>query len=116
MHVFVRDFTLLARVGIHAPERAAPQRVCFDVDVTLDPATRNATSGSFFSYDKITGAIETVVAEGHVDLVETLAGRIAEHLIGDERVASVRIRIEKPDIQPGIRGVDIVYDKDARGS
>lgn len=116
MHVFVRDFTIPARVGVYAPERAAAQRVRFDVDVTLDLAKDDPVSENYYSYDDITGAIETVVGEGHVDLVETLAERIAAHILADDRVVRVHIRIEKPDIQPGIRGVEIVFERTARGA
>jgi dihydroneopterin aldolase len=106
MHIFVRDFIIPARVGIREGERAAPQRVRFDLEVTL--GSGHDSRNDYLSYDDITGAIGAVVDEGHIDLVETLAWRIAERILRDERAGTVKIRIEKPDITPGIRGVEAV--------
>jgi len=47
---------------------------------------------------------------GHVNLVETLAERIAGDCLADARVAAVRVRIEKPDVIANAQavGVEIV--------
>ena len=41
--------------------------------------------GQVFSYDLITDGIAAIVAEGHVDFVETLAERIAAQVLRDPR-------------------------------
>ncbi len=49
-----------------------------------------------------------VVADGHINLVETLAERIAEHCLADKRIVSVLVRVEKLERGPASVGVEIV--------
>ena len=44
--------------------------------------------------------VREVVAARHVQLVETLAERLAIGCLVDSRVRSVRVRVEKLDIMP----------------
>ena len=38
-----------------------------------------------------------LAGEGHIDLVETLAERIADRLMQDPRLVQIRVQIEKPE-------------------
>ncbi len=49
-------------------------------------------------YAAVAARVRAIVASGHVRLVETLAERIAEACLEDERVEQARIRIEKLDV------------------
>jgi 7,8-dihydroneopterin aldolase/epimerase/oxygenase len=60
------------------------------------------------SYDDLIKAIRSVVGEGHVNLVETLAERIAEWCLKDPRILSVRVRVEKLERGPAVVGIDII--------
>ncbi len=44
---------------------------------------------------------------GHVNMLETLAGRIAQRLLDIDAVARVRVRVDKPNIFPDCDGVGI---------
>ena len=44
---------------------------------------------------------------GHVNMLETLAGRIAQRLLDIDAVAHVRVRVDKPNIFPDCDGVGI---------
>ena len=60
------------------------------------------------SYDDILKGIRAIVSEGHINLVETLAERIASHCLNDKRIVQVRVRIEKLERGPDAVGVEIV--------
>jgi len=106
--VFVHDLVLPCRIGAYARERDAPQRVRFNVDAFLRRPPRPAHDlRDTLSYDVITDAIRMLVEAGHVELVETLAERIAAILLGDQRVLRVRVRVEKLDTPSGAIGVAI---------
>ena len=51
-----------------------------------------------FSYDVVVDAIRLLLSRGHVDLVETLAERIADALLAYPRVYRVIARVEKLDV------------------
>ena len=104
-HVFVRDLILPASIGIYPHEHAAKQRVRINIDLGVDDEA--ALSGlavgpdelvRVVDYEKIVIRVRSIVAAGHTRLVETLAERIAEACLGDGRVSSARVRVEKLDI------------------
>ncbi|MGQ7793441.1 (5-formylfuran-3-yl)methyl phosphate synthase [Faunimonas sp. B44] len=107
--IFVRDFVLPVQIGAYSHERVAPQRVRFDVTVETFRISPEAQDLSrILSYDLITDGIRAIVAEGHIDLAETLAERIAARLLLDPRTRSVTVRVEKLDLGSGGVGVEIV--------
>ena len=115
-HVFVRDLTLLALIGIHDAEKIKPQRIVVNIDLSVQEADGPMPDdiSHVVSYEIIVKKCEAIVAEGHVNLVETLAEKFAETCLKDKRVAAARVRIEKPDIIPNARSVGVEIER-ARG-
>lgn len=110
-HVFVRDLVLMALIGIHDFEQDDPQRL----RVNLDLAVREGDLGlddkidSVVCYETLVNGVQKIIDTGHVGLVETMAETIAEMCLEDQRVRSVRVRVEKLDIikSAGSVGVEI---------
>jgi dihydroneopterin aldolase len=111
--VFVRDLVLDVEIGVYKNEKGVTQPVRFSVDVDVSPATDTLDDdiGRAFDYDTIIKGIKDIVARGHINLVETLAERIARHCLAHPRAARVVVRIEKLDKEPGAVGVEIVRDR-----
>lgn len=111
--VFVRDLELMAHVGVYAVEHRYEQRIIVSVDlaVTDDYDGVSDKLRHVLDYEAMVRDIRTVVEAGHVQLLETLAGRIARNCLADARVQSVRVRIEKPDALPGCRSVGIEIER-----
>jgi dihydroneopterin aldolase len=113
-HVFLRDMVLQASIGVHPPEHEAPQRVRINVDLGVEddgarPLSRVAMSRNgvgrdelprVVDYEQIANDVRRIVASGHVRLAETLAERIAETCLTDNRVRLARVRVEKLDVFP----------------
>ena len=115
-HVFVRDLEILALIGIYDHEKVKPQRIIVNIDLSVHEADGPVTDeiSHVVSYEIIAQKVEAIVAEGHVNLVETLAEKFAEACLRDKRVAAARVRIEKPDIIPNARSVGVEIER-ARG-
>jgi 7,8-dihydroneopterin aldolase/epimerase/oxygenase len=106
-HVFLRDMVLPASIGIYPHEHAAPQRIRVNVDLgvldtsgaglTRAPVGRDELS-RVVNYESVAQSVRSIVGAGHVMLVETLAERIAEECLLDDRVQLARIRVEKLDV------------------
>lgn len=110
--IFVRDLVLPVRIGAYSHERHAPQNVRFDVAVDVDsPRGEPHGMGEVFSYDLITDGIKALVAEGHVDFVETLAERIAALVLSHPRARRASVTVEKLEVGPGGVGVEIVMER-----
>jgi 7,8-dihydroneopterin aldolase/epimerase/oxygenase len=108
--IFVRGLVLPVAVGVYDEEQGVTQKVSFTVEAAV--ATGCAPKGDAIaevpSYDDLVGAVRAVVADGHINLVETLAERIAERCLTDKRIVSVLVRVEKLERGPASVGVEIV--------
>jgi dihydroneopterin aldolase len=112
--VFVRDYVVPVRIGAYSHEREKPQKVRFDVSVEIDRARGEPHGmGQVFSYDLITDAISAIVAEGHVDFVETLAERLGARVLREPRARRVTVKVEKLELGPGAVGVELVMEQPA---
>ena len=112
-HVFVRDLTMLALIGIHDAEKIKPQRVVVNIDLSVHESLAPMPDdiSHVVSYEIIVKKCEAIVAEGHVNLVETLAEKFAEACLKDKRVVAARVRIEKPDIIPNAKSVGVEIER-----
>jgi dihydroneopterin aldolase len=112
--IFVHDLVMPVRIGAYAWEEDKPQQVRFNVDVTVTRSGHAAEDmRDVFSYDLILDGIRILVASGHIPLVETLAERIADLLLGHPLVADVTVRVEKLEVGPGGVGVEIRRERPA---
>ena len=111
--IFVHDYVLDVEIGVFTNEKGVTQRVRFSVDVDVMPATGALDDdiGNAFDYDHITNGIKSIIARGHINLVETLAEEVAQHCLAHPRAARVIVNIEKLDKDPGAVGVEIVRSK-----
>jgi len=106
--VYVRDFVIPASIGAYDFERAAPQRVVFDVEAVVRRAVAHADDmREIFSYDVILDSIRLAVGRGHIQFVETLAEDVAAAVLRHARVRSVRVSVRKIDVIEGAVGVEI---------
>ncbi len=112
-HVFVRDLEIIASLGIHEHEKAKAQRIIVNIDLSVreGPDALEDDIRNVVSYEVVVRQVESIVAQGHVHLVETLAERIAAACLSDRRVAAVRVRIEKPDIIPNAHSVGVEIER-----
>ncbi|HLG86334.1 MAG TPA: dihydroneopterin aldolase [Alphaproteobacteria bacterium] len=111
--MFLRDLEMIASVGVHPHEKIRPQRIRVSIELRVQPRARSApdTLESVLSYEDVANAVRSIVGQGHVHLIETLAERIAESCLAHQEVNWVRVRIEKPDIFPDIATVGIEIER-----
>lgn len=108
--ISVRDYTRQVEIGAFRSERGKRQRIRFNVvlEVSRHTAARDDDVDKVISYDLIVEAIEAQLSTERINLLETLAERIAERCLDDRRVVTAHVRIEKLDRIPGALGVEIV--------
>jgi dihydroneopterin aldolase len=108
--IFIRDWVLPIHIGVYPEEQNVTQQVGFTVEaeVAHSGAALHDEIAEVPSYDDILKTIRGIVEQGHINLVETLAERIAEACLADRRIHSVRVRIDKLERGPAAVGVEIV--------
>lgn len=107
--ISVRDHTVEVEIGAFQAERGTTQRICFNVVVEVRPLTGvHDDVDRILSYDKVTEAIMGELSEERLNLLETLAERVAERILLEPQAVRTFVRIEKLDRGPGALGVEIV--------
>lgn len=108
--ISLRDYTLDVEIGAFQVERGTRQRVRFNVvvEVRMAAETLGDDVDRVLSYDTITEAIHASLAEERLNLLETLAERVADRILSDPKAARAFVRIEKLDRGPFALGVEIV--------
>ena len=98
------------RHGVLAMERRDGQTFVVDAVVELD--TRAAASADDVSqtvdYGELARRLVGIVQGEPVDLLETLAERLADAVLSDQRVLAVEIAVHKPQAPVGVPVEDVV--------
>jgi dihydroneopterin aldolase len=112
MRLFIRDLVLSARIGVHQHERVANQRIRLNLELEVEAdGPINDELENTVCYGELMTGIRHVVGNGHVNLVETLCGRIAEMCLTDRRVLNAKVRIEKLDVFPEALSVGVEVER-----
>ncbi|MEX0366155.1 MAG: dihydroneopterin aldolase [Ruegeria sp.] len=113
--ISLRDHIVEVEIGAFQAERGTTQRICFNIVVEVKPLTGPIDDDvdRILSYDRVTEAIAHELAAERLNLLETLAERVAERILLEPQAVRAFVRIEKLDRGPGALGVEIVRGKDA---
>ncbi len=111
--ISLRDHIVSADIGAFQQERGHEQRLRFNVvvEVRTAPAPLEDDVDRILSYDVLTEAIADELAEERLNLLETLAAKVAERILAAPQAMRVFVRVEKLDRGPGALGVEIVRSR-----
>ena len=114
--ISLRDHIVSVDIGAFQAERGAAQRIKFNVVVEVRPLSGPIDDDvdRILSYDRVTEAITSALADERLNLLETLAERVADLILLEPQAIRVFVRIEKIDRGPGALGVEIVRSAVAR--
>lgn len=116
--ISLRNHIVTVEIGAFQVERDVTQRLEFNVvvEVAAAPTPLQDDVDNILSYDLLTAAIATELAAERLNLLETLAERIAARILAAPQALRVFLRIEKLDRGPGALGVEIVREKTLGGT
>ena len=99
-------------IGAFQQERDTLQRLRFHIVVEVLSAAEDAADDvdRILSYDALGEAVDAELAAERLDLLETLAARIADRILAHPLAARAFLRIEKLDRGPYVLGVEIVRE------
>lgn len=94
----LRGLKVRGNHGVFAHERADGQDFIVDITVWMDLAVAAASDNLADTYDYglLAQRAADIVAGPARDLIETVAGEIAEEVMGDARVQAVEVTLHKP--------------------
>ena len=93
--IFVTGLRIDAEIGVYPHEKGRAQPLVAEVELDV-PAAGVEKLADTVNYETILTAAREIAAEGHIQLVEAFAERLARACLSDARVMRARVRVEKP--------------------
>jgi 7,8-dihydroneopterin aldolase/epimerase/oxygenase len=111
-HIFIRDFRLQTLIGFHRRERVVPQTIRLDLEIGIANTAvfKSDKVADCMDYDKMTTRIKEVASQ-HVNLVETLADKVARLLLDEFGAAWVKVSIAKLGILKDVGVVGVTVER-----
>ena len=116
--ILINQLILDAFIGIHDFEKKKKQKI--SISLSLD--VNDNISGiehkieNFVSYEHIVADIKSILKKGHIDLLETLGEKIVDLCFEDERVMTIKLKLEKLEVfkETSSVGIEIFRKKNSR--
>ena len=107
--ILINDLTLDAFIGIHDFEKKKKQKIAISLslDVNDNISGIEHKIENFVSYEHIVADIKSILKSGHIDLLETLGEKIVDLCFIDERVMTIKLKLEKLEVFKETRSVGI---------
>jgi dihydroneopterin aldolase len=105
---FFKGLSLQVRIGVHASEQGAPQRMLIDLEYEcLESDALDDHIGSVLNYDMVREEVAAVAATRHFNLQETLCREILATVLAYPQVIRAKVEISKPDIYADVDAVGV---------
>lgn len=114
--IFIHDFRVETHIGVYAAERLMPQALRFDIEIGL-PSSRPFETGDLadaIDYAAVVSRLREFVAAHPYTLLERFAEVVAAIIIDGFGAQTVRLRVAKLGILPGVREVGVAIERHAR--
>ena len=108
--LFVQGLCVPVRIGIHEFEQSAPQRIIFDIELYVPLSNTTPTQDlihEVVDYDFVRDVVHARVAQGHINLQETLGDDILTALLNHPGVLAASVSTRKPDVYPDCEAVGV---------
>ena len=105
--ITLRGIQVSARHGVYPEEKVTPQLFLIDVTCSLAAPATDDDLATTVDYAELAERIGEVAAGEPVDLIETLAERIAATCLADRRLAAVEVTVHKPQAAMPVAVADI---------
>ncbi|WP_312433958.1 dihydroneopterin aldolase [Janthinobacterium sp.] len=108
--LFLRNYEVLINIGVYDFEKKAEQRVLINVDLYIPLALSTPKDDQLdevVDYDFMRETIAKRMAQGHVQLQETLVDDVLDAMLAHPRVRAARVSSMKPDVYPDCEGVGV---------
>jgi len=107
--ILIKDFTVNEIIGIHKHEKINKQKIIFnivlDINQNILPDEKNISS--IVDYEKITNKLESLARYKNYNFLESLAEDSFKEIFEDNRISSIKIKIEKPDAIKNAKSVGV---------
>jgi len=113
-HIHIEELEISAHIGVPEEERANPQRLTVSITLWPNRDTRDLRDqiDRTVNYSAVAEAAKNFVRDQSVNLIETLADRLAMHLLGKFAVQKIMVELRK-FVLPDAKHVSVTVTRSA---
>jgi dihydroneopterin aldolase len=111
--IFLSEIKVQTKLGVPEWEHMTPQTIILDIELGYDlaKACKSDAIADTIDYGAVVGRIRETLNEHSFQLVEALAEHICQLILSEFGVLSVKIKVAKPAILPGLKALGVVIER-----
>ncbi|MGZ8262498.1 MAG: dihydroneopterin aldolase [Methylotenera sp.] len=111
--IFLEQVKVQTKLGVPAWERMIPQTIILDIEIGYDlsKSCKSDAIADTIDYGAVVGRIRETLTKNSFQLVEALAEHVCQLIISEFGALSVKIRVAKPGILPGLKALGVVIER-----
>ena len=111
--IFISELKVKTKLGVPAWERMVAQTIILDIEIGYDlaPAGKSDAIADTIDYGAVVARIHETLKEHSFQLVEALAEHICQLIFKEFDALSIKIKVAKPAILPGLKALGVVIER-----
>ena len=111
--IFLEQVSVKTKLGVPDWERLTPQTVILDIEIGYDcsKSCLSDTIEDTIDYGLVVTRIRNTLTENSFKLVEALAEHVCQLILSEFKAKSVKIKVAKPAIMPGLKSLGVVIQR-----
>ena len=116
--VYIRGLEVKTVIGIYDWEKEIKQKITIDLEMASDIKKAASTDeiADALDYKSVSKRLISFVEESEIQLIETLAERIAEIVLSEFGVSWLKLSLGKPGAITGSRDVGVIIERGVKQS
>ena len=111
--IFINELKVKTKLGVPAWERMLAQTIILDIEIGYDlaKAGKSDAIADTIDYGAVVARIHDTLKEHSFQLVEALAEHVAQLILKEFKAESVKVKVAKPAILPGLKALGVVIER-----
>lgn len=113
--IFISELKVQTKLGVPDWERMVPQTIILDIEIgyDLNKAGKSDAINDTINYGAVVVRIRETLNQNSFQLVEALAEHICQLILSEFKALSVKIKVAKPAILPGLKALGVILERGA---
>jgi len=111
--IFLEQVKVQTKLGVPEWERLVEQTIILDIEIRID-LSKSCKSDSIqdtIDYGVVVGRVRESLSQNSFKLVEALAEHVCHLILSEFGGVSVKVRISKPGILPGLKALGVQIER-----
>lgn len=111
--IFLSEVKVQTKLGVPEWERMTPQTIILDIEIGYDlsKACQSDDVNDTIDYGTVVNRVRETLQENSFQLVEKLAEHLCHLILKEFNAQSVKIKVAKPTILPGLKALGVVIQR-----